>query len=179
MKDRILQLMQSQHMNQQAFSNKTGIAPATLSNIFSGRTRPTLPHVEALVSSFPTISLKWLLSGEGEMFVDSTPGNTGADLFGNSDTRQQGNGTSATDNMSEHNNQSEELDLFSVGQNSIPQQNTPRVANIPQRDTRTRVSNQDSYRSVQSVNIPNPGRKITEIRLYYDDQTWECFVPKK
>ena len=27
--------------------------------------------------------------------------------------------------------------------------------------------------------IDKPQRKITEIRIFYDDQTWETFVPKK
>lgn len=28
-------------------------------------------------------------------------------------------------------------------------------------------------------NIDKPVRRITEIRVFYDDQTWEAFVPKK
>ena len=28
-------------------------------------------------------------------------------------------------------------------------------------------------------NFDKPQRKITEIRIFYDDQTWETFVPKK
>jgi hypothetical protein len=27
--------------------------------------------------------------------------------------------------------------------------------------------------------VDKPQRKITEIRIFYDDQTWETFVPKK
>jgi putative transcriptional regulator len=27
--------------------------------------------------------------------------------------------------------------------------------------------------------IDNPQRRITEIRIFFDDQTWETFVPKK
>ncbi|MDY5036385.1 MAG: transcriptional regulator, partial [Prevotella sp.] len=42
MKDRIIQLMESQHMNQQSFSNFIGINPATLNSILKERTRPTL-----------------------------------------------------------------------------------------------------------------------------------------
>ena len=28
-------------------------------------------------------------------------------------------------------------------------------------------------------NIDKPQRKITEIRIFFDDQTWETFLPKK
>ena len=48
MKDRIRQLMEAQHMNQQTFATFTGIATASLSSIFNGRARPTLNHVDAI-----------------------------------------------------------------------------------------------------------------------------------
>ena len=28
-------------------------------------------------------------------------------------------------------------------------------------------------------NIDKPARRVTEIRVFYDDQTWESFVPAK
>ena len=27
--------------------------------------------------------------------------------------------------------------------------------------------------------VDKPQRRVTEIRVYYDDQTWESFVPSK
>lgn len=32
---------------------------------------------------------------------------------------------------------------------------------------------------VMEMAAPRPERKITEIRIFFDDQTWETFVPKK
>lgn len=68
MKDRILQLMKSEGMTQQEFSKATGIAPASLSSIFNGRTEPTMKHAKAVHRYFPRLSMEWLLFGEGEMF---------------------------------------------------------------------------------------------------------------
>ena len=48
MKDRIRQIMESQHMTQQVFADFIGLAPATLSSIYNERTRPTLGVVEAI-----------------------------------------------------------------------------------------------------------------------------------
>lgn len=67
MKDRILRIMKSEQMTQQEFSRATGISPASLSSIFNGRTAPTLKHVEALCTHFPTLNMEWLLFGKGEM----------------------------------------------------------------------------------------------------------------
>ncbi len=71
MKDRIQQIMLHEGMNQQEFSKATGIAPASLSSIFTGRTMPTLKHAEALHQHFPNLNISWLLFGTGEMTIDS------------------------------------------------------------------------------------------------------------
>ena len=68
MKDRIRQLMESQHMTQQTFSDFIGISSASLSSIFTGRTKPTLNTVEAIKSKFTKINIYWLLLGKVNMF---------------------------------------------------------------------------------------------------------------
>ena len=67
MKDRIKQIMDSQHMTQQEFAAFVGIAPATLSNIFNDKTRPSLNIVEAIKKKIPDINTDWLMFGSGEM----------------------------------------------------------------------------------------------------------------
>ena len=69
MKDRIIQLMESQHMNQQSFSNFIGINPATLNSILKERTRPTLNIVEAICEKMPRVSMTWLVKGQGDMYL--------------------------------------------------------------------------------------------------------------
>ncbi len=78
MKDRIRQLMESQHMTQQTFSDFIGISSASLSSIFTGRTKPTLNTVEAIRSKFTKINLDWLMYGQGPMFKDQVT-ESGAD----------------------------------------------------------------------------------------------------
>ena len=143
--------MESQHMTQQIFAEYIQIAPATLSSIFTGRTRPTLAVVEAIKNKIPTISTDWLMFGNGDMFVgngDDTPRN------------QISNGAdSATATM---------LNFEDMPTPQTQQVNV-RTANI--------FDNTDNRIVVK--NIDKPQRKITEIRIFYDDQTWETFVSKK
>lgn len=175
MQDRILQLMKTQQLNQKAFSDLTGIPTASLSNIFSGRTKPTLLHVEALRKTIPDLNLAWLLSGEGEMFVQQQPASP-----------------APTTPL--------EQDLFSMA-NQEPATNqeghpTDKMADISQREPIQRVApaNQVTTAGHQQAKIEivrnfreknetsaicHSQRKITEIRVYFDDQTWESFVPKK
>ena len=65
MKDRIRQIMESQHMTQQVFAQFIEMSPASLSSIFNGRTKPTLNIVEAIKKKIPDISIDWLMFGSG------------------------------------------------------------------------------------------------------------------
>lgn len=169
MKDRIYKLMQSRNMNQQAFSNFTGIAPAALSNIFSERTRPTLAHVELLTKAFPDLNLQWMISGEGEMFQSSNTSSSPS-VSSVAESQQSYSNTNAgslfpnqaTDKMadqllpfSDDEPAKEIVPNFHKQKNAVPQA------------------------PVQQVSPIVHNRKITEIRVFYDDQTWESFVPKR
>lgn len=156
MKDRIRQLMESQHMTQQTFADFIGISTASLSSIFTGRTKPTLNTVEAIRSKFSTINLDWLMYGQGPMFKDQADD---------------------SDVLTESNSQDGALSLegaldFSSSSSPSPQgfgsSNSQRVLSTPKPTVRTEVK----Y-------IDKPQRNITEIRIFFDDQTWETFVPKK
>lgn len=156
MKDRIRQLMESQHMNQQSFANFLGMAPATLSSILAERTRPTLNTVDAIVSKFPELSVEWLMFGKGEMFSNKE------DLdFEDGDQHQSNMGSETTLSF----------DFDSPTRQDYRPQSPHRSARSLQGDS---ISS-----NVNTKNIDKPLRKITEIRVYFDDQTWESFVPKK
>lgn len=175
MKDRILQLMKTQQLNQQAFSNMTGIPAASLSNIFSGRTKPTLMHVEALRKTIPDLSLAWLLSGEGEMFEHQEPAETvpstplEQDLFSMAAQEQEPVQTSYTTDKMADIKPKDSIQRPNLG-------NTGQTAG----HSHGRVEIVRNFRDKNETSATCPSlHKITEIRVYFDDQTWESFVPKK
>ena len=71
MEERIKEVMEYLGLSQQEFAQKLGISPASLSNIFNGRSKPTNNHVQAIHRAFPSISTNWLMFGEGVMFGDN------------------------------------------------------------------------------------------------------------
>ncbi len=176
MKDRIRKIMTEKNLTQQSFSNLTGISTATLSNIFNGKTKPTLAHVEAIKRTFPTINTDWLLYGTLPEFNDGAAASTSAaslqpssgSLFPTDDVQttdsassEAGGGVgsfSADSSPSRPTSEYQQPDLF--GSNVLPK---------PQRNV---VQTEIKY-------VDKQPRKITEIRIFYDDQTWETFVPKK
>ena len=155
MKDRIKQLMNAQHMNQQTFAEALDISPASLSSIFNDRTKPTLNHIDAIKKKFPTINLDWLLYGNGPMFMDEYTGDIDNHAVSASSAESVLNFDDSPSTPSE---------------NNVVQ---PQLSFIDQRNQLQQVANNNTKY------IDNNPRKIAEIRVFYDDQTWETFVPKK
>lgn len=176
MKDRIRQIMEAQHMNQQTFAQFTGIGSASLSSIFTGRTRPTLNHVDAIIDKFPNVNPMWLLKGIGGMFLLNNDNATEqpASQNGDSPTPSQASSQSQAGDIFSSANVSAEPSLFDQ-----PQTSAPRASSSALTTHNTLPNFRFETEMRQQTQPPTPPRKITEIRIFYDDQTWESFVPKK
>ena len=161
MKDRIRQIMESLKMTQSEFADYIDLAPATLSSIFNGRTRPTLNVVEALKKKIPNISVEWLMFGIGDMYQAVSDAseptlpheNQGADM--------------------RYQVQNPMLD-FEASPAQAPQTDYPQV----QKTSSVRPTRLDLVRE-EVKNLDKPQRRVIEIRVFYDDQTWDTFIPAK
>ena len=157
-KDRIRQIMESQHMTQQVFADFLQQSPATLSSIFNGRTRPTINVIEAIKAKIPDISTEWLLFGSGDMYITHPAEPSASDLETQSRT-------------------SEPMLNFDSP--------LPETSHIRQSDSQARtyqhgvISTRPEIVREEIKIIDKEPRKVTEIRVYYDDQTYETFVPAK
>jgi len=161
MKDRIRQIMESKHMTQQVFAQYIELSPASLSNMFNGRTNPTLNIVEAIKKKIPNINTDWLMFGSGSMYIDaSTP--------------------SAAPQETVNPTENSLFDTVSpVLDFETPPAPTPQMA--PQANTNyNSVKSTHQNYSREEVKIADkPQRRVVEIRVFYDDQTWESFSPSK
>ena len=154
-------------MTQQVFADFIGLAPATLSSIYNERTRPTLSVVEAIKKKIPNISTDWLMFGSGDMYVAS-PASPASPAPADSKFSANDGGANGGQIV-----QNPMLD-FDQPQSPNPQQGPQApyyinsVKSTPSNIERTEVKI-----------IDKPQRKVKEIRVFYDDQTWETFVPEK
>lgn len=197
MKDRIKRLMESQHMNQQSFANYIGVAPATLNSILRERTRPTLDTVNSICKSMPHVNPLWLLNGTGEMFLTTNPASGSSPEVQNGGSAADGAGASPSSDGSLYSTQpasgsasapspaaqGQHRSGASAGTLSFVYDDEPATAPAGaysgnQNGQRRMQQRQDGY-SDNTKKIDKPSRRITEIRVFYDDQTWESFVPKK
>lgn len=140
MKERIKIVMSSVKMSQKIFAEEIGISAGTLSSILSGHTKPTLQTVVLITNRFPSIDMKWLITGEGNMNINGT---SAADATP-ADAPQVAKPTSGIQEMP---------DLFS----SAYSEEKPAVQSA------TKV-----------VEVPIK-RRISEIRVFFDDGTYETY----
>lgn len=150
MKDRINALMKHLGMSQKNFAAEICISEGTLSSIFSGRTNPSLNTVNNIHERFPEVNMDWLLNGKGEMFASSptNPTQVEASEAGSSSVSTPHSGIPIQPGFVEH---------F-----ASPQQMPPQTSNL----------------TLEGKIFDKPSRKIAEIRVFYDDGTYETFSAK-
>lgn len=151
MKDRIKTLMRNLQMSQKDFAAEINISEGALSSIFSGRTSPTLKTVNNIHERFPEVNMDWLMNGSGGMFV-STPLGLHQTETGEgvvSASVAQASGISFQPGLAE--------------QLSGPLQ----------------VPSQNPYSMQDGKKLDKPMRRIAEIRVFYDDGTFETFSAKE
>ena len=161
MKDRIRQIMESQHMTQTVFAQFIGMSPASLSSIFNERTKPSINIVEAIRKKITDINLEWLMFGSGSMYTDS---NKAAASPTESSLPVQ-------DSLFDF---SDPTPSVPEPSSSIPENRAP----VALTSNSVKSTHLNSSR-IEVKNIDKPQRRVTEIRVFYDDQTWESFVPAK
>ena len=151
MKDRISTLMKHMGMSQKVFANEICISEGTLSSIFSGRNKPTLNTLNNIHERFPEVNMGWLMDGKGEMFTSPAP-----------DSMQ----TETNDGSSSVASPQASVIPIQGGfmeQVSSPQQMSPQTTGF----------------ALDGKIFDKPSRKIAEIRVFYDDGTFETFSAKQ
>lgn len=172
MKDRIRKVMESQNMTQQEFADFVHISPASLSSVFTGRTRPTLAIVEAIKGALPDISTDWLMFGNGNMWLSE---NTYYNNVSAGSEQGETEGGSAAPNPPHPDVVGGASAVLDFG-GALPagSSSSSNGSYVPQ-------SGVTDIRFMNNVvkNNDIKQRTITEIRIFFSDQTWETFVPKK
>lgn len=158
-KERIEAIMKASHMNNTTFVSTTGINGASLSQILNGKSRPTLDVLRKIQDAFPRINPAWLFVGEGDMYLPSP------DEDDNATTTETNNiNVSAADTPAPSPLASD------YTQPSQPAAQ-PQSAAVSQLDLQTVVTKVVDQ-------IQKPQRKIVEVRIFFDDGTYEVFGGK-
>ena len=153
MKDRIIKIMQKEEMSAVQFAEKIEISPSSLSHILNGRNKPSLEVVMKIHKACTYVNLLWLLYGEGEMEnQENAPVPEDSAISG---MMMYGESPIFASNGTEDGENRKEMQLKS-----------------PVFAPKEIVREEAKY-------VEKPARKITEIRIFFDNGTYETFRPDK
>lgn len=149
-KDRFKMIMDREKLTAGAFAESIGVAQATVSHILGPRNKyPSTEVILRLHQRYNDINLEWLLTGKGNMSNNSVSiENDGFDY------------PLFADNPENLSNEPDEIE------------NRKETAlEAIQKASKQIVKQEIIYKE-------RPPRKITEIRIFFDDNTYETFKPE-
>lgn len=176
MKERVKKVQDHYKLTQKQFAVELGVAEATISSIYRGRTAPTNNLIQAVHNAYPAVNINWLMFGEGEMLLPLTA----ETAVGGSVTNEEAMGALMNgQEMSGQNvgfSMSDSPTLFDA----------PQAGNTPQKAQKTgsfsglpvELQLAEALSELKKAkDFDKPKRKIKEIRVFFDDGTFETFTP--
>ena len=152
-KDRLKMIMDREKLTAGAFAESIGVAQATISHILGERNKyPSTEVILRLHQRYSDINLEWLLTGKGEMSKDSSSSTASCPDF--------------------------DYPLFA--ENTENSSNgTDKTENRKEIALRTPQNSHNNIVRQEVIYKEKPAKKITEIRIFFDDNTYEIFKPEK
>lgn len=158
---RLKAIIESLGLTDSQFADTCAISRPTLSLLLAGKNKKISDVMLSQIHhAFPKVSILWLLFGEGEMYESPSNGSV-------SQSEESENPFFRSDG----NTDEEQLNLVSL----------KHLENIIQSVVNKSVeSSTDKIRDlVLKIEQPQNPRKVNKITVYYDDSTFETFIPEK
>lgn len=151
-KDRILLMMDELQLNAAAFADKADISRSVLSNVINQKSNVTIDTLNKILSAYPDWSKAWLIFGEGFPRTTLSQNTESPSLI-------------------------EESSLFHT--------NLSTSEDHPHQPLYTTTKEEligvvkEAYFSLKENETKKADRKIQEIRVFYDDGSFEIFTHSK
>ena len=187
MKDRIKQIIEREEMTQSQFADFIGVNRPTLSHVIAGRNNPSMEIVMKIHHKFPKINVLWLLDGEGsyegDAVADYPAGSLVEDRYADTiyeDEQQHMPEQYASSSSSLV--QNDELPKSRFYQGELFAENrvfmTESTGEAKKRKEMPLQTPQNTLLSSEKQRVTGQKilqRKIVEIKIFYDDGTYETF----
>lgn len=189
--EKIAALIQDKHLTNAQFCAATDLQPAALSHIMSGRSKPSLSILRSIVRGFPDVNPMWLFGDEENMYRDTSasvaPSSPSSvvedDAPSSADSPTQG-GLFPESETPDNAPQTTDTTISPA----TAQPSDAVGAPVPVAQVQTpaaEVASPPSVAAAGTVIIPQvpapeppPRRNIVEIRVFYDDNTFEILTRK-
>ena len=146
MKERLLQLLDMEHLTPSKFADLIGVQRSSVSHILSGRNKPSFDFLQKTLSTFTGLKADWLMLGEGLMYEQM--GREPGDLFDQPVESTEG----------------KDLATSEKAETGLP--SLPGISN-------------DQEKVAKEPDTENESRKIVQVMLFYDDDTFITYKPSE
>lgn len=163
-RSRILSIMEREGLNAGAFATSINVAQATISQLLRGRNMPSTDVLIKLHQRYPDINLDWLITGEGSM-TNRSGLETPVDSLKTSETENESN-------ISGYPLFAENQINLNTNQASANNRKEMALENLASNKTEQGIRQNIIYKEM-------PPKKITEIRIFFEDNTFQVFKPEK
>ena len=152
-KDRIRMIMEREKVPPRVFAETIGVQQSTLSHILNDRNKPSLEVVMKVHQTYNYVNLEWLLYGKGEMIASAE------------------DASAVSSNGDYQPSLFDENSLFTPERPVSPEYRKENEVKTPLYSPKEIVREEIKY-------VEIPAKKITEIRIFFDNGTYETFKPE-
>ena len=189
-KDRVALIMSEFNLTSNNFAARANLSPATLSHILTGRSKPTLAILRSIVAGFPELNPEWVMLGTGDMYRSSNNNGVAAnavesDAIDGSDENDSADASHVQSGAPVYSTG----DLFAVSNVARDAQAASAARTSTSARSRLESDSESRIRGGRTAGVvppreiyeapARPQRKIVEIRVFFDDGTYETFGPSK
>lgn len=159
MREKLLDLMQSEGPRSSQLADMLGINPAGISHILAGRNKPGFDLLQKILRRFPQINPDWLILDSGPMYRDTEQRHPNPDK-----TNPPAHRSSADPGTSEP--------ADAAGDLFAPRPDEPQPTAPPSIAEHIREH-------AESTKSGNRTGSVERIVIFYDDRTFESYTPTK
>ena len=186
-RDRIEYLMNLYGLTPSQFSDRTGIQRASVSHILSNRNKPSLEILLKIYHAFEDVELAWLVAGEGNPPTAPQENNENqsiAELASGEEVHRQSNMLFSF--MDEY-GAKPVADVATVAPAAAAAAEKPaEVVQVAPVNVAVEKEKEPVASSANAVDAPqslsmsvDSSKRIREIKIFYNNGTYETFVPEK
>lgn len=163
------------------FADTCGIPRPTLSQLLNGRNKKVSDEIIAKIhASYPSLSIMWLMFGDGDMFVPNANSGIGAESqlgenagFADSDKEDRKYGKPVQQSILFGDVSEDDL-ADGEGASDEPENTVSKTMQTLARATMPQVST-EAKRGAES----SAARRVVSIMVFYSDNSFETFTPGK
>lgn len=180
---RLKSYLDSRQISVTQFADECSIPRPTGSQLLAGRNKKVSDEIISKIHiTYPDLNIVWLMFGEGEMLVNSNLEISEPKKLGLNDQSEPEYGAQQTIGFEEdYNNDIKENVVDDDSVNTFTFATPSTMPNRKQSEGVARVDVSKGNESVESGSAftvtPDKGKRVTGIVVYYDDHTYESFVP--